>query len=369
MRTRVVASTKVEYKLPVEEAIDFSNKMAGISCVPNTINQTLSEHNMNRINSNINSNFNRDFGHAHYSFKFAGIPKIMAMILNNEGIYCTSQKFAKTEISKEEKVLYEKWLKIYERKIHEEYQDIDEKQVKKLAQENARYLISVFSPATVMEYSVSFQQFSYILHLMEDYTKKEENSKFNKLLSPYLKEFVELHQEFKIQKINPNLENRQLSLFTNVERKNEWGENYCCSYWASFVQLAQAQRYRNLKYEILTSCLDTDMYFVPHIILDTDLEDEWLEDISSLSKYFPQGKMVFVNERGTVEDFVLKCEERLSGFTQLEITMQTKAELEEYLRNTREKNKRVYNYLMKYATDAKGTFPDYNCVKSCIWKE
>lgn len=373
MKTRVLASTKVGYELPIEEAIKFSGKEAGICYMPDTIDTILEEpeeKTMKRANGNMSSNHHSVFGHAHYNFVFEEIPKIMAMVLNNEGIYCTSEKsarYTKMQPSEEERVLYEKWIEIYKKRIHEVYPNIEEKQVQKLAQENARYLISVFTPATVMGHSISFQQFSYLLHFMEDFVEKEKDSDFNKLLKPYLQEFVQMNSKFKVEGINPDSKNRKLSLFSDVRRENEWGENYCYSYWASFAQLAQAQRHRTLNYEILTSSLNTSMYFTPPIIQNTDLEDEWLKDIASLQEYFPQGRMVLVNERGTVENFVLKCKERLCGCAQLETAMQTKDTLEEYLENTKETNERVYNYLKQYATGARCTFTDYKCVKPCIW--
>lgn len=373
MKTRVVASTKVGYNLPIEEAINLSGKMAGICYMPDTMDTILSEPDektMDRANGNMSSKHHSVFEHAHYNFAFEEMPKIMAMVLNNEGIYCTSEKSArwtKMQPSEEEKMLYEKWIEIYKERIHEVYPHIDEKQAKKLAQENARYLISVFTPATVMGHSISFGQFSYLLHFMEDFVQKEEGSRFNTLLKPWFEEFVNLHPEFKVEGINPDSKNRKLSLFSDVQRDDEWGENYCYSYWASFAQLAQAQRHRTLNYEILMSSLNTEVYFVPPIIRGTDLENEWLEDIKSLSKNFPQGKMVLVNERGTVENFVLKCKERLCGCAQLEIAMQTKETLERYLENTKETNERVYNYLMQYATGARCTFFDYKCAKPCIW--
>lgn len=219
-----------------------------------------------------------------------------------------------------------------------------------------------------MGYSVNFQQFSYVLHFMEDFVQKEDDTEFNKLLKPNLREFVNLHSKFKVEGINPDSKNRKLSLFSDVTRKNEWGENYCYTYWASFAQIAQAQRHRTIKYEIYTPTLEGYcMYFVPPIIENTNLEDEWLEDIKSLSHNFPQGKMVVVNERGSVEDFVGKCKERLCGCAQLETAMQTKETLKEYLRNTKDTDERVYKYLMQYATGARCTFYDYTCTKPCIW--
>ena len=238
-----------------------------------------------------------------------------------------------------------------------------------MAQENARYLISVFTPATVMGHTISLEQFSYILHFMQDLVDNGDETKFNELLKPYLKEFIELHSKYKVSGINPKSKNRKLCLFSDKVREDEWGWNYCYSYWASFAQVAQAQRHRTLSYEIFEASINyrEPLYFVPPIIRNTELEAEWLEDIKSLSEYFPQGTMVYVNERGTVENFILKCKERLCGCAQLEIAMQTKETLNQYLKNTKETNWKVYEYLMQYATGARCTFYDYSCAKPCIW--
>ena len=40
--------------------------------------------------------------------------------------------------------------------------------------------------------------------------------------------------------------------------------------------------------------------------------------------------LVQVNERGTIENFVLKCMERLCGFSQLEIMQETKNIMNKY---------------------------------------
>lgn len=375
MKTRVLASTKVGYELPIEEAIKFSGKEAGICYMPDTIDSILNEpeeKTLKRARGNMESGHHSVFGHPRYNFGFEDIPKIIAMVLNNEKVYDTSEKSARyTEMkpSEEEKVLYKKWIQIFRGRILAVYPNIEAKQAKKLAQENARYLISVFTPATVMGYSVSFQQFSYVLHFMEDFAKKEDDTEFNKFLKPNLQEFVNLHSKFKVEGINPDSKNRKLSLFSDVRRKNEWGENYCYTYWASFSQIAQAQRHRTIKYEIYIPTLNKyeTKYFIPPIIKGTELEEQWLVDIKSLSNNFPQGQMVLVNERGSVEDFVGKCKERLCGCAQLETAMQTKETLKEYLKNTKDTDERVYKYLMQYATGARCTFYDYTCTKPCIW--
>ena len=169
MKIEVIASTKVGYVLPKEEAVDFSGKSAGICYMPDTLETLFTEpkeKTERRAIGNIKSGHHSVFGHPTYNLSFEGIPKILAMILNNEKIYNTSEKSARytvMEPSPQEKELYEKWIEIYKKEIAKKYPEFDEKRIKKLAQENARYLISVFTPATVMEYTVNFGQLNYII--------------------------------------------------------------------------------------------------------------------------------------------------------------------------------------------------------------
>ena len=298
-----------------------------------------------------------------------GIPKILAMILNNEKVYNTSEKsarYTKMNPSKEEKELYEKWIEIYKEKISEEYPIIDEKRVEKLAQENARYLISIFTPATVMGHTLNFCQLNYTIHWFEDYIKNEEDNKFSKKLKPVLQEFVDELKDLKVDELNSNMKNRKLSLFAQrKDRKEEFGENYCTTYLASFAQLAQAQRHRTLIYEM--SFLDEPKYYVPPIIKGTKLEEEWLKDISSLEDFYPQGMLVKVNERGTLENFILKCTERLCGAAQLEIMEQTDRIMKKYLEATKEKNPEIYEELLPYSKGARCTFPGWKCTTPCVF--
>lgn len=387
MKVRVVASTKIGYELPVEEAIKFSGKEAGMCYMPDdvdTLLQESEEKTIRRANMTMSSGHHSVFGHAKYNFVLEDIPKILAMILNNEKVYDTSEKsarYTKMKPSKEEEVLYDKWLGLYSREIEKQYPIVKEEgktkeeiekankarnvAIRKKAQENARYLISVFTPATTMGHTLDFRQLSYILHWMDDFIETEENTNFNKMLKPVVSEFTKKCEKFKIDKINTDVKQRKLSLFSTVEREDEWGENYCVTYIGTFSQLAQAQRHRTLYYEI--SLLPEPQFFVPPIIRGTELEKEWLEDISSLADRFPQGMLVKINERGTVENFVQKCYERLCGEAQLEIAMQTYETLQKYIKNTKDMKPRVYNYLSNYANGARCTFAGFKCSKPCIW--
>lgn len=371
MKIKVIASTKVGYTLPKEEAVDFSGKSAGICYLPDTLDTLfaeLSAKTQKRAQGNIISGHHSVFGHPTYNLSLEGIPKILAMILNNEKIYNTSEKSARytmMEPSPEEKVLYEKWIEIYKTQISKCYPKFDEKRVKKLAQENARYLISIFTPATVMEYTVNFGQLNYIINWSKDYIEQEKDTTFSLKLKEVLKEFLKELPDLEIDGLNSKTKNRAFSIFAQRKNRNEeFGENYSVTYLASFAQLAQAQRHRTLSYEM--SFLDTPQYYIPPIIRGTEFEEQWIKDISSLKDNFPQGMLVQVNERGTIENFVLKCTERLCGCAQLEIMEQTEQIMKKYLEAVKEKPE-LYNYLLPYSKGARCTFPGWKCSTPCIF--
>lgn len=310
------------------------------------------------------------FDHTTYNLALEGIPKILAMILNNEGMYTTSEKsarYTKMTPSKDEEKLYEKWIEIYKEEISKTYPNLDEKKIKKLAQENARYLISVFTPATTMEYTVSLRQLNYIVHWFEDFINNEPDTNFNIKLKKYLKEFNECVSDLIIPELNSSVKLRKISLFDDrVSRKEEFGENYCITYKGTFAELAQAQRHRTLDYRIRV--MDNVEYYVPKIIKDNEeLSKEWIKDISSLENLYPQGMLIQINERGTVENFVLKCKERVCGCAQLEIMDQTFEVLNKYVENTKNVNEEVYNYLLPYTKGARCTYPGFKCTAPCMW--
>ena len=373
MKIKIIASTKIGYELPKEEAIDFSGKSAGICYLPDTMEKLFdesSEKTYKRASGTLKSGHHSVFGHPNYNLSLEGIPKILAIVLNNEKMYNTSEKsarYTKMIASDDEKVLYEKWIEKYKNVILEKYPEIEEKKALKLAQENARYLISVFTPATTMEYTTNFAQLNYIIHFCENFINDNtKNTQFDQKLKNVFKEFIQEMPDLKVEELNADMKKRKLSLFAQREnRKEEFGENYCTTYLATFSELAQAQRHRTLCYEI--SLLDTPQFYVPPIIKGTPLEEEWLRDIESLQDNFPQGMLIKINERGTVENFVLKCTERLCGAAQLEIMEQTNKTMQKYLEQTKESNEEVYNYLLPYSKGARCTFPGWKCTTPCIF--
>ena len=372
MKVEVIGSTKPKSKLSKEEAINFAGKSAGICYMPDDIETLFNENEektLKRAKGTLVSGHHSVFDHVIYNLALSNIPKILAMILNNEGMYTTSEKsarYTKMTPSPEEKEFYEKWIEKFKNKILEIYPKIEEKQAKKLAQENARTLISIFTPATTMEYSVSFRQLNYIVHWFEDYIKNEKDTEFNKKLKSVMQEFINEVSDLIVPELNSNIKHRKLSLFDNCKSHIEYfGEVYSVNYRGTFSMFAQAQRHRTLEYRIRIP--EKKEFYVPIIIRGTELEKEWLADINSLAKFYPQGMLVDINERGTVENFVLKCQERLCGCAQLEIALQTKEIMDKYIKNTKDNYSEIYEYLLPYSKGARCTFPGWKCDKPCIW--
>lgn len=390
MKIKVIGSSKAGYNLPIDDALIFGSKSAGICYMPDNFESILEEDiekTKNRIKRTLKSGHHSVYDHPTYNFLFVDIPKILAMVLNNEGFYTTSEKsarYTKMNLGGLEKSLYDKWIGILVDKIQGAYPQISSNHVKKLAQENARYMISVFTPTT-MEYTVSLRQMSYILSMMKKFNN-EEDTRFNSMLKECMEKFIGQMKEFDIPYLNANIKNRNLSLFdTRGNRQNEFGENYSVNYLGSFAQLAQAQRHRTLDYRMKV-IEDNPEFYVPPIIRaennngDEELENIWLKDIKSVTEVFPQGMLVKINERGTYENFILKAKERLCGCAQLEVAEQTKDILIAYILNTYEKNDDVRILLEQHVIKKDGPvkaenikivprckFPGWKCDSPCIW--
>ena len=319
MKIKILGSTKPTYKLTKEEAMNFAGKAAGICYLPSTLEELFNEDEektKRRANMTLNSGHHSVYDHPMYSLALIDIPKILAMILNNENMYTTSEKsarYTKMKVTPEEEKLYLKWIELYKNEIQKKYPQIDDKKAIKLAQENARKLISIFTPSTTMEYTVSFRQINYIMHWIKNYIEEAEDTQFTKMLKPHLQEFLDNLKDIYVEELNSDSKNRKISLFAQRNRKEEFGENYCINYKASWDEFAQAQRHRTIDYEIQVP--KEAEYSVPKIIKGTKLEEEWIQDISSLRHLYPQGMIININERGTAENFILKCQERLCGGT------------------------------------------------------
>ncbi len=368
-----------------EEAIKLSGKIAGVCYdkegFEHLANEPI-EKTMRRVDMTLNNGHHSVYDHIMISFNIHNIPKILAMVINNEHQYTTSEKSGRyTRIEKapgsiitaDEERLYNKWLEIFIIKIKERYGDIyNDSKIKKLAQENARNLITVFMP-TEMIYTTSLRQINYIASWMQEYINNADmKNPFERKLAKSMSEFIEALDDVNVleEGLMRNEKCRTISLFGKGldKRPDYFGNVYSTTYDGSFAQYAQAQRHRTLDYQL--EMLDEKSYYVPPIIEDDQmLVDEWLRDIQSVKKVNPIGEMVRIRETGKYEDFILKCKERLCSAAQLEIMEQTRETLLKYKKALEEAHDPLAEDIEKYSHGARCTFPDFTCTSDCHFSE
>ena len=297
-----------------DEAIKLSGKIAGV-CYDKEgfahLENEPEDRTMRRVDMTLNNGHHSVYDHILINFNLQNLPKILAMVLNNEHQYTTSEKSARytpvvrqvgSIITDDEERLYNKWIDIFKIKIKSQYGNIyNDAKIQKLAQENARYLVTIFMP-TQMIYSTSFRQINYIASWMQNYIENVDmNNAFERKLSSSMQELLEgLADVYVLEEgLLKNEKYRSLSIFgKDLDKKEEhFGDVYSCTYKGSFAQLAQAHRHRTLDYQM--EMLDEKEYFVPPIIADDQmLVDEWLGDMQIVRGVNPQGELVKISEVG-----------------------------------------------------------------------
>lgn len=336
------------------------------------------EKTLDRAEGNKKNRHHSVFGHDTIQMYFEGIPKIIAMILNNEHEYNTSEKSGRYTTmfgTEQENKLYNKWRVIFEEEIKKAYPNeeyLTDAMIGKKAKENARYLLSVFM-RTKMKYSTSFRQLNYLYDFTEKMIKEETNNPAKIALKPYLEEFRDvLYSTGFISNGIKDYRNREFSLIQDDNTFDEqFGRSYSVNYDATIPALADLQRHRTLDYSF--SLKETKEFYVPQIIRPRqDLVEEWLNDISTISE-FPQGMLVNVNETGKYENFIMKMYERVCTAPQLEVMQITKQTLNRYIevlsKSTSVNDKKIYEELLKYTHGARCTFPGFTCTEQCKFKE
>lgn len=386
MKTKILQNffLKEDGTFDLENALLFSGRIAGV-CYDKEGFEHLEKEDISNTQKRINNTLENDhhsvYDHIMINFNIVGIPKILAMVLNNEHQYTTSEKSARytdvtykngSILTEREVTLYNKWNERFKELIKENYPDFTNFKIKTLAQENARYLITVFVP-TEMVYSTTLRQINYIASIMQKYIEEhnESNDYLEKNLSLCMQDFIKELDRLNVldKRLMHNSKNRNISLFgKDLEKREEiFSHIYSVNYEASYASLAQAQRHRTLFYQM--ERMAEKKYFVPPILnKKEEYIKEWTQDIKSVSNVVPQGEIILINETGTYDNFILKTKERLCTAAQLEVMKATRDTLLKY-KDALEKND---NYLKedikKYVKGARCTF-GYNCTKKCNFKE
>lgn len=452
--------TSEELSNYTREAVTFSGKAAGVCYMPDSYLEDgiqNEEKAYSRALGNIKSGHHSVFDHVHLSLVL-NTNKMIAMILNSLGVYATSEKSARyTKMKPEtdlELQLYEKWKDKLTHMILLKYPGIDDEVLtkewlkkypdgagyiirggrrievepvlkakedkealywreeqkkkiesnlpsRKLAQENARYMISVYTPTTMM-YTVSYRQLCLVYNYFKNLLLNLNNAsdEFSHTLHKHVDEFLTALESIDgidfVVNDNKNqyirfLEaqhvgerNKVTKLFENYKdlgqrlqgKESSVGDSYTLVYEGSLAMLAQAQRHRTLRYSMKLSTAGEFGFYTPEIVKDAGLEEEWQKDIKSVAYCVPQGTMVRITEQGLFEDFALKCKERLCGRAQLEVMKATVDSVNKFITN---KHKLSYdnrkllesmtiNNSGKAEPCARCAFKDFKCQEGCSWK-
>ncbi len=376
MEINITASTKFDYVAPKNEFDKIGGFAAGVCYLPDTIAQLKQEpasRTESRITRTKGGEHQSPYDHPTMMLELINIPKIIAMFLNDEQFYTASEKSARYKrmpLPEEEQVLYDKWMEIYKKEIIEVYGGkydkwFTESKIEKLAQENARYLTSVFTP-TSMVYSISYRQFNIIYRFIQDEmeTLSHKTDGFSRKLLQAFSEFCNEMKKLPYydECLQRNSKDREFQLIKTDPDPivKYFGDVYALAYAGSFAQLAQAQRHRTLTYTMQIP--EKKEFYIPKIIRRKPaLVAQWLQDCESLGENYPQGTMVNIEEMGTIKAFILKLKERNCTCAQLEIDNQTTATKNEYYKALVEQNHPKAKTLEGLLNGSRCTFPGYKC--------
>jgi len=312
-------------------------------------------------------------------------------------------------ISEEEAMAYEKWIKIFIKILVDRYYDFFRmfnrakteeltakktfSAIKKMAQENARYLVSVFMPTT-LTYTVPLAQINKICVYMQRIIDEPQNE-FEELLVPDLKDFIKQLRELDVVVTEhdahiyaPTLKtpdtdnflyknNKDLNLslfserrkFSGINLSNEYGVNFSYNMDISFASLAQFHRHRTISYEMKTPTLIDTKCYIPLLIKgNSELEKEWLQDFTKVNKYYPQGRLVRVNAKGSLEylvNYVGKERACDRAFLETEDVFTNQMLPEIYEGLLKEGKIELANELKPYIGKLRCMYPDYTCPGPC----
>lgn len=347
--------------LTKDEVLSFCGKAFGMCYLQDefdSIENESAEKSIKRARGCIKRGHHSGFEHVKYTFCITGISKMLAMILNNQGKYATSEKSGRYTVlditDAEETRLREKWQNIFYDILNEKYHDmfykfyakpeLSEEKIEgkvktaivKKAQENSRLMTTVFTK-TKMIYTIDARQLSYLRYEMKQFIATEPDTPFYAKIKAEMKEFIAATDVYGLEEegLHPGSKGVTLPFF-HGPRAEEFGVNYSMNSSVSVATFAQNQRHRTVRCTMQMPKDDEVEYFIPEFIKDKpELVDEWIADLKSRTGdgEYPQAVMVTMNERGRYDDFIQKAYERLCGATQYEVMTVTKAQYDKYMAN------------------------------------
>lgn len=305
----------------IEEETKISGKSAGMCYCNDDFNKILDNNDgaKTRFRRVVSTHHHSIAEHAHIEVVITGISKVLAMVLNNQQCYATSEKSGRytqmTGNTEAEKKAYDKWYKILFDELMKNdtiiaQKDAGEKTADKLAKENARYLLGIFSPIVSMCYTCSLMQWTYLAQWMREAIedmKKDITTSHQSYIKNLSREFQEFSECIENSGLYiPELVNRKhrkIDTFIGTSHiYNEAGdypsrygidvdttdEVIVARFQTSFAALAQLQRHRTTKF-YMSVCSeigtisetrfhnDERYSFIPEIVPHT-MKMDWLHD-------------------------------------------------------------------------------------------
>ena len=372
----------------LDKAVEYGGRMAGICYSKGGLPQTLQEDKekaMKRATNTAKNGHQSVFDHTNITLQVKA-PKILNMILNNEGQYNTTERSLRyvepteentTFIDPVEMELYKKWYDIFykeiEKKVLPHFTELYGEKVAKFkcrnyAKENARYLLSVFTE-TEMVHTIPLAQLNREITYMEKFLKEAKCDNFNGRLIPVIKDYIDECKRLNLyyEDIDVNYANRSLRLFGEDLHKynNEFGNNYSYNSMMSYACLAEFQRHRTLNFSMERPQYCSS-YYIPNIIKDNpELVQELFNDMNKVSSHFPQGELVLVHQDGRMDDFIMMMQQRECTAALYEIWNQTDTIKKDYMKSLEEQDHPLKDKFKQYTKGYRCTFPNFRCTEPC----
>lgn len=339
------------------------------------------------------------------------IPKVVCMYLENIGMQAADERSLRyTEfidvngVSDVEIRLYNKWLKKIQDVLWKDYANFflranqnDEKKaknaIKKIAQENARFFLSI-KVTTALTYTSNLAELNKVALQIEKLLKSEEKNEFEQMAAPFLDEFYNKLKELKILLTNNDIWNIapevarsfklskddnlvyhdpksiDLNLLTEHNKfitgsEDEFGISFNATRPISLAGYAQFERHRTIRTSI--SIPSDYNFFVPKFIEAYDsLAIEWIRDSLLVQKVFPQGQLIDMSLQGSIYDLVTYVGgERACTRAQEEITSFYLSLLEDYYNGLKDTKPELASVLKPYVNKYRCQSGCYKCLAPC----
>lgn len=326
MKLSVIATTKetdfVLGKDNIDEFLNYILEMGGrygATAYDQKEDKMYYEHTEKRVKRGktlLKQNHRNVFEHVFINLYFEDITKFQAMVLNNQGMYVTTEKSLRytvpdeMDITDKERELYNKWYDFFMRKGESVG----------VAKENARYMLDIFSKTTTMVHTISMTQLNMLYLMLVEYIEIDSNTlpqtefylkaledieKLKELLEPY---YIGLE---KYQWHN-------LRLFKKLPAEpmlyiSKDTEFYTYNVPVSFAALAQIQRHRKFKIQLVLQGITAEdkRFYIPEVVSKhgEEIVKKWIKDLNSIDGY-PQATKVSICESGDLYSMLERYEIR-----------------------------------------------------------